>query len=209
MEIDGDEGRAAHAKDRASGAGGEKYAAGLLGGHWFLPSFRDAPRQEIPFCPPTDADFIFPFGLKLPHTIIGCAGPAAEWKCRAENAWPQQTKHSSAYDWRDLDGFAMIEHNSSGADPKIYLETAWQTTQELIDEPAAWRAVTALANELISGLFAMQPIMPKPGDQVEFVLRGEQAQAIITRALFSSGEVGKITEYELRARRLFLGLMRS
>jgi hypothetical protein len=201
---------------------GVQYASGCCGdllasfvgyyGQWEENGYAhimESPRQKIPECPPSPGDFIFPFGLKLASAMISCAGPAAEWKFRAERALPQHTKHTAAGDRRDMHDFAAIERNGSRTDPDSYLEMAWRITQELIDEPGPWCAVNALANELDSGLFNVQPLMPRPGDYAEFVLRGEQAQAIITRALFGSGKVGKITEYELRARRLFLGLMRS
>jgi hypothetical protein len=195
---------------------GVHYAAGNCGdvwarfdgyyGKWGKDTHKapDVPRREIPYSPPVTGDFIFPFGLKLVPAIVSCAGPAAEWKFRAERSLPQQTKHTCASDFRALSDFAKIERNGSGADPDSYLETMWRVTHGILDERGPWSAVNTLACELVSGLFAMQPLTPKPGDRAEFVLSGDQAEAVLTRALFGKGRFSKKHEIELRARRFFL-----
>jgi hypothetical protein len=147
------------------------------GGHDF-----EKPRAEIPNAPPTPGDFLFPAGLMLPRAIVSCAGPAAEFRYRAEQGLPQTAKHTARGDRRDLEEFSRIERNASGGDPAAFLEQSWRRAQRLLEEPTVWRAVDALANELVSGIMRAQPDDPRPGDAAEFVIQAAQAEAIMTKA---------------------------
>jgi hypothetical protein len=147
------------------------------GGHDF-----EKPRAEIPNAPPADGDFIFPAGLMLPRAIVSCAGPAAEFRFRSEHGLPQTAKHTARGDRRDLEEFSRIERNASGGDPAAFLEQAWRKAQRLLDQPVIWRAVDALANELVSGINAAAPESPRPGDKAEFVITAATAEATLTNA---------------------------
>jgi hypothetical protein len=149
--------------------------------------FENMARPEIADRAPAPGGFLFPAGMMLPRAIVSCAGPAAEAKYRFLRGLPQTTKHTARSDRRDLADFAQIERNACGADPAAFLERAWRGAQQLLDQPAGWRGVDALANALVTGICAAAPENPHPGDRAEFVLSRLEAETILTRAGLAPG----------------------
>jgi hypothetical protein len=148
----------------------------------------EKPRAEIPDAPPAPGEYAFPHGLLLSRAVVSCAGPAAEFRYRAEQGLPQTAKHTARGDLRDLEEFSRIERNASGGDPAAFLERSWRKSQRLLDEPAVWRAVDSLANELVTGIMRNQPDDPRPGAKAEFVITAAQAECIMTKAGLGRGE---------------------
>jgi hypothetical protein len=147
------------------------------GGHDFA-----AARPEVPNLPPAPGEYAFPPGIKLGPAIFVSAGPCAEWKYRAANSLPQALKRTAASDRHHLADFAQIERNASGTNPAAFLEQAWRKAQRLLDQPVIWRAVDALANELVTGILHASPDDPRPGDKAEFVITAGEAEAIMEKA---------------------------
>jgi hypothetical protein len=52
----------------------------------------------------------------------------------------------------------------------------------MMDVPLIWKAIGAVEGELFSGLLRLEPLDPRPGDSVRFVLRGERAEELIAGA---------------------------
>jgi hypothetical protein len=59
---------------------------------------------------------------------------------------------------------------------------AWREACRLIDHPRIWKAVAAVEAELFSGLLRQEPMDPRPGDSVKFVMTGARAEALMVRA---------------------------
>jgi hypothetical protein len=71
---------------------------------------------------------------------------------------------------------------TAGRDGAAFIRLAWREACRLMDEPLIWRAVQAVEGELFSGLLHREPMDPRPGDRVEFVMPGARAEELIAGA---------------------------
>ncbi len=138
------------------------------------------PLREFPEIPdaPLSLGRVDSCGSKLSAAIICCAGPGAELKHRTRRGLPLSLKHSAEDDRRMLECFAQLERAAAGTDKQAFIDHAWREAQRLLDDPAHWAAVECLANALIAGLAEKTPETPRPGDEIEYVLHGPEAEAI-------------------------------
>jgi hypothetical protein len=116
----------------------------------------------------------------LKRAIIMAAGLAAEGKYRAQEGLP----HSGVCvtDSRPLDQTARYVWNFCGRDGAAFTRLAWKSACDLMDEPLIWRAISAVEGELFSGLLKLEPMDPRPGDSIKFVLPGEHAEKLMVSA---------------------------
>ena len=64
----------------------------------------------------------------------------------------------------------------------FYAPSSGKLACDLMDDPAVWKAVSAIEGELFSGLLRVEPSDPRPGDSVKFVMPGERAEELIASA---------------------------
>jgi hypothetical protein len=112
--------------------------------------------------------------------LFQLAGPAAELKHLAEDGLSRCSV--GGHDLTSVDRrvrFAWLLTHRDGA---ALARLAWKSACALMDDASAWKAVRAVEAELFSGLLAQEPMDPRPGDRVEFVMPGERAEELIAGA---------------------------
>jgi hypothetical protein len=100
--------------------------------------------------------------------IVAAAGPAAEWKFRAQTGLPRE--HVCRSDSRALEWYKRFVWLTSGRDGDAFTRLAWREACRLMDVPLIWKAVQAVKTELFSGLLRLEPGDPQAGDRIEFVM---------------------------------------
>jgi hypothetical protein len=162
------------------GPGGVVIAShsGLCDG-WFAPGEirRPVPPKESIPVRIDESNFFACWKLFLRPAMINVAGHAAERKyCRA-NGLPFAANSTSDRDNAERE--ARRTWACAGRNGEAMLRLVWRETQRMLDDPMVWKAVQVIEAALFSGILWREPADPRPGDRVEFVIDGEQVEAII------------------------------
>ena len=116
----------------------------------------------------------------IKNAVILCAGPAGELKFRAQEGLPRW--HVCHSDSMPVEWYRRVLWTTAGRDGGAFVRLAWREACRLMDVPLIWRAVQAVEGELFSGLLRLEPADPRPGDSVQFVMPGAEAEALIAAA---------------------------
>jgi hypothetical protein len=116
----------------------------------------------------------------LERSIFQYAGPAAEAKYRAQSGLVRNAL--SGPDAEIVERGARLVWLAQNRDGHAFQRLVWREACRLMDDPAVWKAVSAVEAELFSGLIHIEPADPRPGDVVKFVMSGERAEELIAGA---------------------------
>jgi hypothetical protein len=114
------------------------------------------------------------------NAIVTCAGPAGEMKYRAQAGLQRAVVGAS--DRQPLEWHKRFVWLTASRNGDAFARLAWREACRLMDVALAWRAVQAVEGELFSGLLRLEPLDPRPGDRIEFVMTGSRAEALIAGA---------------------------
>jgi hypothetical protein len=116
----------------------------------------------------------------LERSIFQYAGPAAEAKYRAQSGLVRRA--ICGPDAEIVERAARLVWLAKNRDGYAFQRLVWKLACDLVDDPAVWKAVSAIEAELFSGLLRLEPADPRPGDRVEFVMPGDRAEELIAGA---------------------------
>jgi hypothetical protein len=116
----------------------------------------------------------------LKSALVTAAGPAGELKYRAQAGLSRG--YVCGTDARTLEWFRRVLCTTAGRDGAAFTRLAWREACRLVDHPLIWKAIAAVEGELFSGLLAQEPMDPRPGDKIEFVMPGARAEELIAGA---------------------------
>jgi hypothetical protein len=112
--------------------------------------------------------------------VVTCAGPAAEMKFCEQGGLPRG--HVGYTDAKPNEWTNRLVWTTAARDGAAFQRLVWRDACRLMDVPLIWSAVQAVEAELFSGLLKLEPMDPRPGDSIKFVMPGEQAEALMVRA---------------------------
>jgi hypothetical protein len=113
----------------------------------------------------------------LRFAMIHCGGHASERRYLQSQGLPFTARSGSDREACEIEARRTLA--CAGRNGEAMLRHAWAQTQRLLEIPQVWRAVQAVEAALFSGLLWREPNDPRPGDEVEFVIEGEQVEALI------------------------------
>jgi hypothetical protein len=114
------------------------------------------------------------------RAIFQYAGPAAEMKFRMQSGLVRMAIKGP--DAEIVERAARLVWLAQNRDGHAFMRMVWRLDCRLMDDPEVWKAVEAVEGELFSGLLRLEPMDPRPGDRVEFVMPGERAEELIAGA---------------------------
>jgi hypothetical protein len=114
----------------------------------------------------------------IKNAIVTASGPAGEMKYRAQDGLPRGFIGTSD----SLEWHSRIVWDTACRDGAAFARLAWREACRLVDHPLIWKAIAAVEGELFSGLLRLEPVDPRPGDRVEFVMPGARAEELIAGA---------------------------
>lgn len=146
-----------------------------------FPGAPDRPDRPLPLldvrAPPWSC-----WRAQLGKALFNVAGPAAETKYRSQAGLPRAPPQSWGTDCEYLDRESRFVWLKAGRDGAAFARLAWREACRLMDVPSVWEAVQTIEAELFSGLLHREPVDPRPGDKIEFVMPGKVAEALIAGA---------------------------
>ena len=130
----------------------------------------------------------FRVGRRAPILLVGVLEKRALYVRRAgrRDAISVASWLFSRGDWRyrskTLERVSRFVWLMAGRDGAAFTRLAWREACRLMDVPLIWKAIEAVEAELFSGLLRLEPADPRPGDLVQFVMPGAQAEAAASPA---------------------------
>jgi hypothetical protein len=103
-----------------------------------------------------------------------CGGHAAERRYRLENNLPV-IAHSGP-ERTMCENYSHDVWNTTGRDGGAFLRLAWVKTQNFLDMPEIWAAVSSVADELFHSLVINSRPHPFNGDVVQYAMPGHVAE---------------------------------
>jgi hypothetical protein len=116
----------------------------------------------------------------LERSIFQYAGPAAEAKYRAQDGLVRMPIRGP--DAEIVERAARLVWLAKNRDGHAFQRLVWKLACDLMDDPAVWKAVSAVEGELFSGLLRLEPSDPRPGDSVKYTMTGDRAEQLIVEA---------------------------
>jgi hypothetical protein len=116
----------------------------------------------------------------LGRSIFQYAGPAAEAKYRAGAGLVRNAIRGP--DAEIVERAARMVWLAKNRDGHGFQRLVWKLACDLVDDPTAWKAVSAVEAELFSGLIRLEPSDPRPGDSVKYTMTGDRAEQLIVDA---------------------------
>ena len=141
-------------------------------------TFKASP-AAVPVRRPHDAP-IYCWRAFLKDALATAAGPAGEFKYRSLAGLPRGFVGGT--DASTLEWYRRVLWTTAGRDGIAFTRLVWRETCRLMDVPVIWRAIEAVERELFSGLLRQEPLDPRPGDSVKFVMAGGRAEELIEGA---------------------------
>ena len=123
----------------------------------------------------------------LKGALVSAAGSAGEQKFRSQAGGQHAVIGIS--DGDVLNWYGRVLWTMCGRDGRAFQRLVWREACRLMDDPEVWRAVEAVEGELFSGLLRQEPMDPRPGDQVQFVMPGERAEELIAAAGIEAADI--------------------
>jgi hypothetical protein len=151
-----------------SGLSGARRAPGEI------PPPRQKP-QDIPIS--LDSDIFMCWRPMMRLTMIAAAGHASERQYFKSQGLPFTARSGDDREACEIEARRCFA--CSGRNGNALLRLAWHKTQTMLDDPQIWRAVQAVEGALFSGILWKEPADPRPGDEVEFAIKGADVEALI------------------------------